>query len=56
MSNDTKKETTIARKLACGGYAIYANDVKTKTLMQIGYIGSSLKPEAWLPAGTVIER
>ena len=56
MSNDPKKEKSIARKLPCGGYAIYTNDIKTKTLMQTGYIGSNLKLEAWLPEGTVIEK
>jgi hypothetical protein len=46
---------TKVKKLAEGGYAIYATDSKTKTETQVGYIGENLDPKNWLPAGTKIE-
>jgi len=46
---------TKVKKLAEGGYAIYATDPKTKQETQVGYIGENLTPEAWLPQGVKIE-
>ena len=50
MDNITK-----IKKLAEGGYAIYSVDPKTKSEMQVGYIGEGLTLEAWLPKGIKIE-
>lgn len=38
----TKKE-----KLPCGGYALYAKDEKTKSEIQVAYVGSGLPIEVW---------
>jgi hypothetical protein len=48
-------EITKAKKLAEGGYALYAIDPKTKTETQVGYIGGNLSLEAWIPKGVKIE-
>jgi hypothetical protein len=48
-------EITKAKKLAEGGYALYAVDPKTKTETQVGYIGGNLSLEAWIPKGVKIE-
>jgi hypothetical protein len=50
MDNITK-----IKKLAEGGYAIYAIDPKTKTENQVGYIGEALPIEGYLPKGVKIE-
>jgi len=50
MDNITK-----IKKLAEGGYAIYAVDPKTKSEMQVGYIGDGLDIKGWLPEGVKIE-
>jgi hypothetical protein len=49
------QEKLVIKKLKCGGWAMYSEDAKTKTQIQTGYIGSNLKPEAWVPAGTIIQ-
>jgi hypothetical protein len=46
---------TKVKKLAEGGWAIYATDTKTKQESQVGYIGTNLDPKNWLPEGTKIE-
>lgn len=46
---------TKVKKLAEGGWAIYSTDPKTKTEIQVGYIGENLNPQSWLPEGTKIE-
>ena len=46
---------TKVKKLAEGGYAIYATDPKTKTETQVGYVGENLSLEAWIPKGVKIE-
>jgi len=46
---------TKAKKLAEGGYALYAIDLKTKQETQVGYIGENLTLEAWLPQGVKVE-
>lgn len=38
----TKKE-----KLPCGGYALYAKDEKTKSEIQVSYVGPKLPIEIW---------
>ena len=48
-------EITKAKKLKEGGYALYGIDPKTKTEIQVGYIGESLTLEAWLPKRVKIE-
>jgi hypothetical protein len=48
-------EITKAKKLAEGGYALYAVDPKTKTETQVGYVGGNLSLEAWIPKGVKIE-
>jgi hypothetical protein len=48
-------EITKAKKLAEGGYALYAIDPKTKTETQVGYVGGNLSLEAWIPKGVKIE-
>ena len=48
-------EITKAKKLAEGGYALYAIDPKTKTETQVGYVGENLAVEAWIPKGVKIE-
>jgi hypothetical protein len=48
-------EITKAKKLAEGGYALYAIDPKTKTETQVGYVGENLVLEAWIPKGVKIE-
>jgi hypothetical protein len=50
MDNITK-----IKKLAEGGYAIYAVDPKTKSEIQVGYIGDGLDIKGWLPEGVKIE-
>ena len=36
------------KQLPCGGHAIYNVDAKTKTPVQIGYIGAKLPLDGWL--------
>lgn len=43
-------EKTKVKQLPCGGWAIYGVDAKTKQLAQVGYVGASLNPDAYLPA------
>lgn len=38
----TKKE-----KLPCGGYSLYAKDEKTKSEIQVSYVGPKLPIEIW---------
>lgn len=38
----TKKE-----KLPCGGFALYAKDEKTKSEIQVSYVGPKLPIEIW---------
>lgn len=49
------KEKPQVKKLPCGGYAIYGIDNKSKQEIQVGYIGSNLNVEAFLPAGVTIQ-
>ena len=46
---------TKVKKLAEGGYALYAIDPKTKQETQVGYMGENLDPKGWLPDGVKIE-
>ena len=55
MSEPTKDKFT-AKKLPCGGIAIYGVDVKTKQVMQVGYIGPGLNAEAFLPKDCVVQK
>jgi hypothetical protein len=49
MSNEQQpKNDLTAKKLPCGGYAIYGMDTKTKSKTQIGYVGPNLSVEAYL--------
>jgi hypothetical protein len=47
------EKITKIKKLAEGGYAIYAVD--TKSELQVGYIGDGLDIKGWLPEGVKIE-
>jgi hypothetical protein len=44
----TKKKPKL-KKLACGGYGIFAEDPKSKTEGQIGYIGPNLSLDGFCP-------
>lgn len=55
MSEPTK-DKPIAKKLPCGGIAIYGIDNKSKQSIQIGYIGANLNPEAFLPKDCVVQK
>ena len=55
MSEPTKDKPT-AKKLPCGGIAIYGIDTKTKQTIQVGYIGANLNPEAFLPKDCVVQK
>jgi len=48
-------EITKAKKLKEGGYALYGIDPKTKSEIQVGYIGEGLPLEGYLPKGLKIE-
>lgn len=55
MSEPTKEKLT-AKKLSCGGTAIYGLDVKSKQVIQIGYIGANLNVDAFLPKDCVVQK
>lgn len=55
MSEPTKDKLT-AKKLPCGGTAIYGIDVKSKQVIQIGYIGANLNVDAFLPKDCVVQK
>lgn len=55
MSEQNNKDLT-AKKLPCGGLAIYGIDPKTKNRVQIGYLGKDLPIEAWLSKDVKIEK
>jgi len=55
MSEPTK-DTLTAKKLSCGGIAIYGIDLKTKQPTQIGYIGANLPLEAYLPKNCILQK
>jgi hypothetical protein len=46
---DNIKDKVVAKKLKCGGTAIYTIDPKLKQLVQTGYIGANLSLDAYLP-------
>jgi len=46
---EENKDKVVAKKLKCGGTAIYTIDIKSKQLAQTGYIGPNLSLEAYLP-------
>jgi len=48
--SETKQQIKV-KKLPEGGWAIYGIDTKEKKEIQIGYIGESLKVEAFIPEG-----
>jgi len=49
------QEKPVIKKLPCGGYAIFASDSKSKTLVQVGYLGANLPVEGYLPKDVVVE-
>lgn len=49
-----KKEKVNIKKLPCGGYAIMGIDIKSKQIVQVGYIGPNLLLDGFLPDGYVI--
>ena len=55
MSEDNK-DKIVAKKLKCGGYALYTTDSKTKQLTQTGYVGPNLSVEAFVPKNTIFEK
>jgi len=54
MSEPVKDKPTV-KKLPCGGYGVYGIDIKNKQPIQIGYIGSNLNVEAFLPTGVTVQ-
>lgn len=50
------KDKPVAKKLPCGGYAIFTIDLKSKQLAQTGYVGPNLEPSAYLPKDVVIQK
>jgi len=49
-------ETFKIKKHKDGGWEIFGIDSKTKTEMQIGYIGENLPVEAYAPPGSQIQK
>lgn len=58
MSNETKdlKNVLTAKKLPCGGYAIYGIDMKTKNPTQVGYVGKGLAEFSCYLEGVKVEK
>jgi hypothetical protein len=50
------KEKPVAKKLPCGGYAIFTKDFKSKQLVQTGYVGPNLELTAYLPKDAIIQK
>jgi len=46
---EENKDKVVAKKLNCGGVAVFTVDPKTKQLIQTSYIGPNLSLEAYLP-------
>ena len=49
-------ETYKVKKHKDGGWEIFGIDSKTKTEIQVGYIGESLPVEAYAPQGAQIQK
>jgi len=48
MSNEQENKDLTAKQLPCGGWAIFGTDSKSKTRIQLGYVGPKLSPDAYL--------
>jgi len=58
MSNEQKdnKNNLTAKKLPCGGYAIFGIDPKTKNPAQVGYVGKGLADVPYYLDGVKVEK
>jgi hypothetical protein len=58
MSNEQKdiKNVLTAKKLPCGGYAVYGIDMKTKNTAQVGYVGKTLAEFPYYFEGVKVEK